>query len=335
LVAAWEPGLFAFSGFLCLWGALVALHRLSARGAEADPTLLGASIAILWIAGAAMLAGTYGTVFAPDEKRWGRFVGVMKPLATLWRQLDDGAAVELKVERQDGVEDPTFELALAGAKRRTLGATSDALAAVSCAESLATFLARPLIVEEGGASRRLDSGPFWGQLASVQGRDPGSKRKAAANEFRLPWRPFALRGRGPVLLAVFMLTAVGLNWESLALLESPWGAAALAVLGGLCAWALPFGLNEFVKRRVVRAEKDGLVIEQIGLWRRRRVFGWGAIAYCAVLPAAKGFLSLAGRERCIVVSDGRRSVAIDAPARDNDDSELYRFLIQQLRKLAR
>ncbi len=86
---------------------------------------------------------------------------------------------------------------------------------------------------------------------------------------------------------------------------------------------------------VERAEKDGLVIEQIGLWRRRRVFGWGAIAYCAVLPAAKGFLSLAGRERCIVVSDGRRSVAIDAPARDNDDSELYRFLIQQLRKLAR
>ncbi|HAK94337.1 MAG TPA: hypothetical protein DCM87_04875 [Planctomycetes bacterium] len=313
----------------------MALHRLSAWGAEADAILLGASIVILWIAGVVMCAGTYGTVFAPAEKRWGCFAGFIEPLVTLWRPLAEDDAVELKVEAQAASGAAAYELAIAGSKRRALGVTSDAFVAVSCAESLATFLARPLVVNDGEASRRIERGPFWGQLAAMLEREGGSKRKATGSEFRLPWRLFPIRGRGPVLLAAFMVVVVGLNWESLALLRSAWGVAAAAVLAALCAWALPFGLNEFAKRGVVRADKDGLVIEEIGLRRTRRVFAWNAIAYCAVLPAAKGFLGLAGRESRVVVGDERRSAAIGATLKENDIPELYRFLIQQIRKYAR
>ncbi len=335
LVAAWEPGLFAFTGFLCIWGALVALHRLTAWGAEADATLLGASIVILWLAGAAMSAGTYGKVFAPAEKRWGRFAGIVEPLAAIWRPLADDDAVELKVETPAAGGAAAFELAIAGAKRKVLGITSDAFVAVSCAESLATFLARPLAVNEGDASRRIERGPFWGQLAALLEREGGSKRKATGGELRLPWRFFPISGRGPVLLAVFMLVVVGLNWQSLALMRSAWGVAAAAVLAALCAWAFPYGMNEFAKRGVVRAEKDGLVIEQVGLWRTRRLFAWNAIAYCAVLPAGKGFLGLAGRESRVVVGDEKSSIAIGETLAEEDLLELYRFLVQQLRKYAR
>jgi hypothetical protein len=330
LVVAWEPGLFAFSGFLCIWGALVALHRLSAWGAEADMTLLGASIGVLAVAGAALFAGTYGTVYEPGRKRWGRFAGVCVPLAAKWRPLADSDCVELRVE--DGA---TFELAIKGARPTALGRTTDGLVAASCAESLAAFLRCPLAWNEGAVERRAERGPFWGQLANLVEREGAPKRKFSGSECALPWRLFAIRGRGPFLLAVFMLGALVVNWESLALLRSAWGIVALAALAVLCLWALPFSANVFAERGVVRVEKDGLVVERKGLWRTRRAFAWNAIAYLVVLPSNKGFLSLAGRESRIVLGDAEGSIELGETLPEDDLVELYRFLVQQVRKFAR
>ncbi len=332
LVIAWEPGLFAFSGFLCMWAALVALHWFASRGADADMTLFGASIAILWVAGAVLFAGTYGKVFAPAEQRWGRFLGIVRPLVTKWRALGEKDCVEVWSEEGPS---PMFEVAVAGEKRTTLGATPDALVAASFAESLATFLGRALVWNEGAVSKRAEHGPFWGQLSALLEHETASKRKLTGSECALPWRAFAIRGRGPFLLAVFMLVAVGLNWESLALLRSAWGVAAVAMLAVFCAWALPWSVNAFAQRGTVRAEKDGLVVERKGLWRTRRVFAWDAIAYLAVLPANKGFLSLAGRESRVVVGDAGGSLEIGETMAEDDLLELYRFLVQQTKKYAR
>jgi hypothetical protein len=334
LRALWEPGLFALPGVLFVWAGLVALHRLALHGIEGDATLVYVCIGILFVAGLCLALGRAGRVFAPQEGRWGFCLGLLRPLVCLWRPLAPYDRVVLESEPAVG-EGRAYAVGLSGQKEFSLGVTVNAVVACSVAESLATFLGRPLHIKDGQAERSVSAGPFWGQTASFGGVTGGPKAKAEGGEVSVPIHATGLRGRGPLLLAVFMGVVLFLSWDYEQLTRSLWGIAAIGFVAVFCLWAVTFSVHSFLRRGSVRAEKQALTVEEKGLWARRRSFSWSDIVYLAVLPPKKGFLELAGRDGCVVVGDSQGSARVGESFRGEQLLALFRHLTSQLRKYTR
>jgi hypothetical protein len=330
LRAFWEPGLFALPGVLFLWAGVVALHRVSLRGAEGSAVFLYGSIGILMIAGLCLAGGRAGVVFAPAEKRWGHWIGLFRPLVCRWRSLAPFDRVVVEREEAGGGE-ASYHVGLAGEKDVSLGATTDEPVAFSVAESLATFLRTSIALGgEKQTARTFSQPPLWGQLAAAGGT-AGSvpKLRAEAGRVTVPLHIRALRGRGPILLAAFMAFVLYVSWSSEELGRSPWGIAASLAVVALCAWALAFGLNALLRRGTISCEKKELAIDVKGLWPARRSLAWPDIAYLALLPPKKGFLALAGRDARVVVGSRDQAWPIGESLRGDDIVGFYRYLVQQ------
>ncbi len=336
LVTAWESGLFALPGVLFMWAALVALHRLTLRGFEGNVTLVYVSICILFVAGLCLAGGRAGLIFAPKEGRWGYWVGLFRPVVCYWRPLGPVEKVHLETETSASGE-KAFVLGFQGQKTTTLGATASEPVAFSVAESIATFLGKPLSFQDGQLEKSFGEPPFWGQLMNLLGGAGGGEGKVRPEKGKIPLPPHltGLRGRGPLLLAIFMGVVLFLSWETEQLTRTLWGIAAAAFVICLCLWGLAFGLNALLRRGAVQSDKTGLALTVTGLLPQRCAFSWGDVLYLAILPPKKGFLTLAGRDSCVVAGAEQRSCRLGESLPNERLFGLHRYLLQQLRKNTR
>jgi len=334
LRALWEPGLFAFPGVLFMWAGLVALHRLALWGVEGGAGIVYVCVGILFLAGLCLALGRAGTVVSPKEGRWGFCLGILRPLVCFWRPLAGHDRVILEVEAASG-EEKAYAVGLGGEREVSLGVTTNAVVAGSVAESLATFLERPLQLKDEHSEKTLESGPFWGQTASFGGKGGAQKARTEGGAVQLPLHATSLRGRGPLLLAIFMVIVLALSWGSEELSRSFWGITAVGFVVMLCLWALPFSLNAFLRRASVRADKKALTYQEKGLLPSQHSFAWTDVVYVAVLPPKKGFLELAGRDGCVTVGDRTRSVRFGESLKGDDLVGLYRYITAQMRKGSR
>jgi len=333
VLASWEPGLFALPGVLFMWAALVALHRIALHGFKGDPTLVGISVGILFVAGLCLAGGRWGVAFAPKEKRWGYWIGLFKPFFCFWRSLDPYENVVFEEEDGGGGE-KVYGVALSGKGEVSLGATTEEPVAASVAESLAAFLGKALSVREGEKLKTAAEPPFWGQLSAVEKKSVARVRTERGRVNSGP-RLRALRGRGPLLLSVFMGAVLYLSWGREELFRTVWGLLAAGLVAFLCLWAVPFVVDSFLRRTSIEAGKKGLSVEERGIWKRRRDFSWVEIRYLAILPPKKGFLELAGRDACVLVGDENASSPLGEALKYEELLGLYSYLLQHLRRYGR
>lgn len=335
LYVTWEPEwlFLVLPGVMFMWGALVAMHRLASRGTDASSAMIFVCCAVLFAAGVCLSCGRAGLVFDPAARRWGWWLGIIKPLYVHWRPIADGQKLVLKVDELTDQEQ-VYTLAFEGKQETKLGVTYHRLVAFSMSESLAAFLRCPLAVKTDRSEKVLADGPVWGQIGACFGKPFKADKKALKEKaIKLASHVNTLAGRGPFFLSAFMVFIVCLSWRSEALWRSLWGLAAVGAVGIGFILALLFALAMMGRKISVSFTKQQLAVDWTFPGRKSWTFPWEALAYLTVVPARKGFLPVAGRDAAIVVGlKDQDSVAFGECLNEDNLVGLYNNLLQQASK---